>query len=523
MFARTPEISILNGGCKRMEKLIEMRTITKVYPNGVVANYKVDFEVNCGEIHALVGENGAGKSTLMKILCGFVEPDSGEIFYKSKKVNINTPLKALEMGIGMVHQHFMLVPTLTVAENIVLGMEPKKGLSFDMRKAISITRNISSKYNLSVNPESRVKDISVGMKQKVEILKILLRGVEVIILDEPTAVLTPQETKKLFESLNELKKQGYSIIFITHKLKEVKQISDRITIMRKGEVIATVSTDEVSEKEISQMMIDKNLTANLIKPKNNFGEVVLKVNNLSTKDENGREILKNISFQIREGEILGVAGVEGNGQNELVEVLAGLRKIKTGNVFVKEIEVTNKSPKFIRNEKVSHIPEDRMKYGVADEASVQDNLISNRYDKPEFNKFLSLDLKKIRDEAERLVEEFDIKVDSVKSKVKSLSGGNVQKIVIARELSSNPSILLANQPTRGVDIGAMEFIHRRLVEMKEQSTAILLVSSDIDEILKLSDRLIVMYEGEIVAKFSEVSQITPEELGLYMLGIKKQG
>ena len=505
-----------------MKTLIEMRGITKVYPNGVIANNRVNLEISSGEIHAIVGENGAGKTTLMKILAGFVKPDEGEIFYKGEKIKISSPSEALEKGIGMVHQHFMLVPSLTVAENIVLGMEPRKGLSFDLQKAISLTKEISKKYNMYVNPNSKVKDIPVGMKQKVEILKSLLRGAEILILDEPTAVFTPQETESLFESLLTLKKQGHTIIFITHKLKEVKKISDRITVMKKGRNVATIATQEVSEKEISQMMVGRDVIFEVEKLPVKPGKIVLEVKNLRAFSENGRMMLKNINFAVREREIVGIAGVAGNGQSELVEILSGLRKAERGQILINGIDITNKSTKIIRNNKVSHIPEDRMKYGTALEATVEENLISDRYDKPEFNRILILNKKKIQTETEKLVKEFNIAVNSVKTKIKMLSGGNVQKVVVAREISSNPCLLLANQPTRGVDIGGREFVHRKLIEMREKSVGILLISSDIDELMCLSDRLLIIYEGELVAAFSDVDKINEEEIGLYMLGIKKQ-
>lgn len=505
-----------------MNALLKMQGITKVYPNGIVANDKVDFVVNPGEIHALVGENGAGKTTLMNILFGFQQPEEGEIYYKGEEIMITSPLMAIEKGIGMVHQHFMLASSLTVAENIVLGMEPRKGLSFNLDEAVQITKEIAEKYNLPVKPEARIRDIPVGMRQKVEILKALLRGAELLVLDEPTAVLTPQETEELFESLLALKNQGHTIIFITHKLREVKEISDRVTVMRKGRVVGARNTADVSEHEISRMMVGRDVILKVEKPRVEPGEVVLDVKGLTFYDAAGKKVINNISFNVREGEIVGIAGVEGNGQSELIEILTGLRKAHGGKIIVNGVDVTNTSPKNIRNNRVSHIPEDRMVFGVASNATIEQNLISDRYDKPRFNKGILTDQKRIHEEAERLLKDFDIRAESSRTQVKMLSGGNIQKVVVARELSSEPSLTIANQPTRGVDVGAIEFIHQQLVEMRGKSVAVLLVSADLNEVMSLSDRLLVMYEGELVAAFPDASKISEKELGLYMLGVERQ-
>lgn len=505
-----------------MSEILKMLGITKVYPNGIVANDKVDFIVNSGEIHALVGENGAGKTTLMNVLFGFQQPEEGEIYYKGKKINITSPLAAIEKGIGMVHQHFMLANSLTVAENIVLGMEPRRGLSFDFQESIKMTKVVAEKYNLPVEPEAKIEDIPVGMRQKVEILKALLRGAELLVLDEPTAVLTPQETEELFESLLVLKEQGHTIIFITHKLREVKEISDRVTVMRKGKVIGVRKTAEVTEQDISRMMVGRDVTFKVEKPEAQRGDIVLEVKDLISYNNAGKKIINDVSFNVREGEIVGIAGVEGNGQSELIEILTGLRRAHGGQVLVDGTDITNTDPKTIRNNRVSHIPEDRMIFGVAKDATIEQNLISDRYDKPEFNKGILTDQKRIAKEAETLVKDFDIRTRSPKTQVRMLSGGNIQKVVVARELSSNPRLVIANQPTRGVDVGAIEFIHQQLVEMSRKSVAVLLVSADLNEVMSLSDRLLVMYEGEIVAAFPDPDKISERELGLYMLGVERQ-
>lgn len=504
-----------------MGALLEMKGITKVYPNGVVANRGVDFSVDSGEIHALVGENGAGKTTLMKVLFGLERADEGEIFYKGAPLEITSPSVAIRHGIGMVHQHFMLVPSLTVAENIMLGVEPRRGLFFDKRAAVKKTEELAAEHNLPVTPTAKVQDIPVGMRQKVEILKALLRGAELLVLDEPTAVLTPQETTELFAALRRLKERGHTIVFISHKLREVKEISDRVTVMRAGKVVGVTPTEGATEADISRMMVGRDVILRVDKPPASAGPPLLRVRGLSYVAETGKEVLKNVSFDVRSGEILGVAGVEGNGQTELVEILTGLRPCSGGQVLVDGKDVTGCSPGRIRREGVSHIPEDRMTYGVARLASIQENLIVDRFQSRKLNPGLFLRLKAISDEGRSLVAEYDIRSQSPATPVSMLSGGNIQKVVVAREFSANPRVIIANQPTRGIDVGATEFIHRKLIEHRGSHVAILLVSADLNEVISLSDRLLVLYGGEVVALFPEASRVTEEELGLYMLGVKR--
>ncbi|HBT50229.1 MAG: ATPase component of uncharacterized ABC-type transporter [Caldanaerobacter subterraneus] len=505
-----------------MKEILKMQNITKVYPNGIVANKRVNFSVNEGEIHALVGENGAGKTTLMKILFGLEQPEEGAIYLNGKKVSINSPFIAIKNGIGMVHQHFMLVPSLTVAENIVLGIEPRKRGFIDFKKAVEITEELAQKYNLKVDAKAVVRDLPVGMKQKVEILKALLRGAKILILDEPTAVLTPQETEELFEELLRLKEKGHTIIFISHKLREVKQISDRVTIMRHGKNVGVFKTSEVTEQDISKLMVGRDVVLKIEKTQHKPGEVVLEVKNLTWINEWGKPTLKNVSFSVRSGEILGVAGVEGNGQRELVEIITGLRKFDKGDLLLDGKIINNLSIKERRELGISYIPEDRMVYGVAAEASIAENLIADRFEKREFNHGILTNIRKIASFSKYLIEEFKIQCSSFNQKVKMLSGGNIQKVVVAREFSSGPKLLIADQPTRGIDVGATELIHKKIIELRDRGTAVLLISADLNEIMELSDTLIVMFGGEIVAYFDDLSKVTEEELGTYMLGLKKQ-
>ena len=503
--------------------ILEMRGITKVYPNGFIANKDVNLAVREGEIHALVGENGAGKSTLMKVLFGVESHEEGEILLHGKPVNITDPISAIDMGIGMVHQHFMLVPSLTVAENIVLGREPKKyGTLIDMAKAVRDTQEICEKYNLKVDPTARVRDLPVGMKQKVEILKALYRNAQVLILDEPTAVLTPQETAELFVELKNMRDSGHTIIFISHKLNEVKELCDRVTVLRLGRTVGTADLDGLTEQEISRMMVGRDVILEIqkdaAKPKN----TVLSVKDLSLNSSDGRPILRNINFNVRAGEILGVAGVEGNGQRELSEIITGLHAFTRGEIEIGGESIKGKSVKQIRRMGVSHISEDRMTYGIAARAGVEENVISDRYDMPEYCKSGFLRFKEIHKLTERLIQEFRIKCDNVNQPVRMLSGGNMQKVVAAREFSLEPKLSIVNQPTRGIDVGATEFVRNKIVELRDQGTAVLLISADLNEILELSDSLIVMHGGEIVAYLPDSQKVTEEELGEYMLGIRKQ-
>lgn len=504
--------------------LLEMWGITKVYPNGVVANQNVHFALREGEIHAVAGENGAGKSTLMKIMFGMEEPSEGEICIKGEKVELHSPQDAIDRGIGMVHQHFMLVPSFTVAENMVLGMEPRKGVGFNYSEAVRLTEETARKYNLAVNAKAKVGDLTVGMKQKVEILKALVRGAKILILDEPTAVLTPQETEELFLELRHLKEQGHTIVFISHKLKEVKAICDRITIMRGGRSEGVFQTRDVSEQEISRLMVGRDVVLKYDKADVPPGQSVLSVKDLAVHDSQGKARLEKVSLAVRKGQIVGIAGVEGNGQTQLIEALTGgLHGVSgSGSVKVNGTDILEADLLSIRRLGVSYIPEDRMRQGSAGDASISDNLISTRYRSRDMNKGPFLNGSRIASLAASLVEEFKVQCSGPQQPIGMLSGGNMQKVVVARECSTDPQLLIAEQPTRGVDIGAAQFIHRKLLELRSAGCAILLVSADLNEILELSDSLLVMYEGEIVACLDEPSKVSEEELGLYMLGIKRQ-
>ena len=505
-----------------MAALVEMRNIVKVYPNGVVANEGVNFSIERGEIHALVGENGAGKSTLMKILYGMERPTSGEILLDGKPVSFHSSNDAISMGVGMVHQNFMLVPSFTVAENVVLGKEPTRRVLLDTKHAVEATSQLSKQYGLRVEPEAIVDSINVGMRQRVEILKILFRGAEILILDEPTAVLTPQETTELFQSVRMLVKQGKTVIFITHKLREVKEISDRVTVMRNGRVIGTVPTSETTREGLARMMVGRDVFLTVNKPFAKRGDKVMEVKNLSYVSEIGRAMLKDVSFNVYAGEILGVAGVEGNGQTELVEVLTGLRPAAAGAAFVKGKSILNRSPRTVRMAKVAHIPEDRLTNGLALTGSIDENLIVDRYFRPPFRRGLSIDYRQVKKLGAEMIKKFGIRTPNGELPVGSLSGGNMQKVIVAREFSSDPVVLIASQPTRGIDVGATEFIRDQLVAKRTEGTAVLLVSADLAEVMSLSDRIIAMYEGRITGVFPDAANVPEEELGLYMLGIKKQ-
>jgi simple sugar transport system ATP-binding protein len=500
-----------------MDAVLEMKNITKEFP-GVLANDNVNLDLRKGEIHALVGENGAGKSTLMSVLFGIYQPTKGKILYKGEELRIGGPNDAIDLGIGMVHQHFMLVHTLTVAENIVLGSEPSNGRGrLTLSKAIDKIKSLSDEYGLDVDPNAKVKDIPVGMQQRVEILKALYRDAEILILDEPTAVLTPQEVKGLYKIMNTLTEQGKSIIFITHKLKEVLTVSDRITVLRKGKSIGTVNTAETSETELAEMMVGRKVILKVEKKPAKFGATKVEVKNLKASNARGMLALDNVSFEIREGEILGVAGVEGNGQTELVEVLTGLRAADSGVFKLEGQDLLNETARKIKEAKVAHVPEDRHKHGLVLDYSIEDNLILGYHYKQPFAKGLNLDFNSMAEHADRLIPEYDIRPRNKEILARSLSGGNQQKIIIAREFDMGPEFLIASQPTRGVDIGAIEFIHRRIIEQRDQGKAVLLVSAELSEIMSLSDRIAVMYEGRIV-DILDAKEATEEKLGLLMAG-----
>ncbi len=505
------------------ELVIQMKGITKVYPNGTVANQDVNFDVRKGEIHALMGENGAGKSTLMKMLFGLEQPTSGQILVNGEVVHLSSPTVAISKGIGMVHQHFMLVPSLTVAENMVLGMVPRKsGMLIDYKEAVRITEEYSKKFNLPVDANARVVDIPVGMKQKVEILKALVRGAKILILDEPTAVLTTQETAELFVELKHLKEQGYTLIFISHKLNEIMEITDRMTILRGGRSMGIYETKNVTPEEISRLMVGRDVVLTVDKDKAVPTTEVLKVRNLEYVNEWGKKMLDKVSLSVRKGEILGIAGVEGNGQKELVDMLFGFNTPNAGTIEVNGENIIGLNQKQLRDRHISLVPEDRMLYGIAATASIEENLISDRCGKKEFNKGLLFDMGAIHEESSRLIRDYTVLCGSASQQIGSLSGGNIQKVVVAREFSNEPELIIADQPTRGIDVGATEFIRKKLVELSRSGIAVLLVSADLNEVMELSDSLIIMCGGRIAAYFEDTEQLTDELMGKYMLGIEQQ-
>ena len=496
---------------------VDMRGISKQFP-GVLANNNVDFSVREGEIHALVGENGAGKSTLMNILYGLIHPDSGEILIHGKPAHITGPRDAIALGIGMVHQHFMLIPVFSVGENIMLGREPVAAYDFyDRTRARSAITDLAKKYGLALDPDARMADLPVGLQQRAEIVKVLYRGANILILDEPTGVLTPQETKELFVVLRDLVKAGKTIIFISHKLNEVLDVSDRITVMRRGRVVGHLTTKDTNEEEIATMMVGREVLLRVDKKPAKPGAVVMRVENVTASSDRGVPALKGVSFELRQGEILGIAGVEGNGQSELMEVLAGTRKTTGGHILLGDRDITTYDARTERDAGVAFIPEDRRGTGLVLSFSIAENSILGRERAQRFSwRNFILKLVAIREWARRLVKEYDVRTPSIDVAARNLSGGNQQKVIVAREMASKPKVLLAAQPTRGVDIGAIEFIHRQIVKERDEGTAVLLVSAELDEVRSLSDRIAVMYEGRIV---SIEGPDTPEErLGLLMTG-----
>jgi simple sugar transport system ATP-binding protein len=492
--------------------------ITKSFP-GTLANDRIDFDVKEGEVHSLLGENGAGKTVLMSILYGLYKPDEGQIFVKEQEVKIDNPAKAISLGIGMVHQHFMLVPSLTVAENIVLGREPQKhNLWLNTAKANEATLELSKKLGLEVDPKAVVNTLPVGVQQRVEILKALFRGAEILILDEPTSVLTPLEVEGLFKAITSLKNQGKSVVFISHKLKEVCKISDRITVLKRGRVVGTADKMDINIEKLAKMMVGREIH-NLLKEKRpNLGKVVLQAEELQAFNDRKMLGLKSVTFEVHESEILGIAGVEGNGQSELIEVLMGLRKLEEGKILLEGEPITNASVHERIEKGFSIIPEDRQKTGLVLDFSVSENLILGRQDKPPFaEKWFGLNLEKESELAEELIQEYSIQTPNKETLVRYLSGGTQQRVVVAREFSRQPRFIIASQPTRGLDIGATEYVRRRLVEMRDKGCAILLISADLDEIFVLCDRIAVIYEGKIIA-LKERSKTSEVEIGLLMTG-----
>jgi general nucleoside transport system ATP-binding protein len=495
--------------------LLELKGITKRFP-GVVANDGVDFDLRRGEVHALLGENGAGKSTLMNVVYGLYHPDEGEIRLNGEPLRIDSPRAAIDSGIGMVHQHFMLIPVMTVAENIVLGVEPHSGPFLDLETAQERVRELSQRFGLAVRPEARIDSISVGMQQRVEILKALFRGADILILDEPTAVLTPQEAGELFTILRSLQAEGKSIIFISHKLGEVLEIADRITVLRRGKTIETLPREGATEEGLARLMVGREVLLRVDKKPAEPGEPLLTVEDLRVRDERGLEAVRGASFGVRAGEIVGIAGVDGNGQSELIDAITGLRRPESGRILARGKDVTDEGAREHLESGLGHIPEDRQLRGLVLDFSLAENIALHDFREEPDSKWGWLFPKRIIARAKELLTEFDVRGGGPQTPAGSLSGGNQQKVVVAREVSRDPSILVAAQPTRGLDVGAIEFVHRRLVTEQEEGRAILLVSFELDEILSLSDRILVLYEGRIVAEYTR--DVSEEELGIAMTG-----
>jgi general nucleoside transport system ATP-binding protein len=496
--------------------VLELRGITKQFP-GVLANDHIDFDLLRGEVHALLGENGAGKSTLMSILYGLYTADSGEILMNGKPVSISSPRHAIDLGIGMVHQHFMLIPVMTVTENIVLAQEPKHaGVLLDYDAAAARVRELSKSFGLAVDPNARISRITVGQQQRVEILKALYRGAEILILDEPTAVLTPHEAQELFEIINELKAQGKSIVFISHKLNEVLEIADRISVLRRGKLVETIPRDGATEAGLARSMVGREVLLRVEKRPAEPGEPLLQVANLFVRDDRGLEAVRDVTFEVRTGEIVGIAGVDGNGQTELIDALTGLRHPASGSIRIGGEDITRATAREALDAGMGHIPEDRQRRGLVLDFNLAENLVLHDYGREPFSKLGWINPRNWVRWARGLLQEFDVRGGGPTTRGASLSGGNQQKVVVAREVSRNPSVLIAAQPTRGLDVGAIEFVHRRLVEQRDAGKAVLLVSLELEEIESLSDRILVLYEGRIVAEFPP--DVSEEELGFAMVG-----
>lgn len=498
------------------ENVIEMREITKIFGE-FVANDKINLELRKGEIHALLGENGAGKSTLMNMLAGLLEPTSGEIVVNGKSEKLDSPSKAASLGIGMVHQHFMLVEAFTVAENIILGSEVTNKSVLDLKKANADILELSERYGLAVDPTAKVEDISVGAQQRVEILKTLYRGADILIFDEPTAVLTPAEILELMDIMKALVKEGKSIILITHKLDEIRAVADRVTVIRRGKSIQTVSIEGATNKDLAEMMVGRSVSFVTEKEEAQPKEVVLQISDLVVNENRGVPAVKELSLDVRAGEIVGIAGIDGNGQSELIQAITGLRKVKSGSIKIKGQEVVGLSPRKITEMNVSHVPEDRHRDGLVLEMMLSENIALQTYYKEPLSKNGVLNYNQINSYARKLMEEFDVRAANEIVPASALSGGNQQKAIIAREVDRNPDLLIVSQPTRGLDVGAIEYIHKRLISERDKGKAVLVVSFELDEILNLSDRIAVIHDGKIqgIVKPSETNK---QELGILMAG-----
>ena len=501
---------------ERERPILELRGITKSFP-GVLANDHVDFDLRRGEVHALLGENGAGKSTLMNILYGLYHPDEGEIRINGEPVRISSPKAAIELGVGMVHQHFMLIPVMTVAENIVLAEEPRTaGVFLDYDAAIRRVRDLAATFNFAIDPDAKVESITVGQQQRVEILKALFRGADILILDEPTAVLTPQEADELFAILRTLQREGMSIIFISHKLREVLEIAERITVLRRGKKIDTVPREGATPQGLARLMVGREVLLRVEKPPIDPGEPLLRVENLQVLDDRDLEAVRGVSLDVRAREIVALAGVDGNGQSEFIEALSGLRKSSGGTIHIAGRDVTASNAHSRYDSGLGHIPEDRQRRGLVLEFTLAENLTLHDFDKQPFAKFGWLRPGRVVAWARKLLQEFDVRGGGPRTRAGALSGGNQQKVVVAREVARDPRVLIAAQPTRGLDVGAIEFVHRRLVEERDEGRAVLLVSLELEEVLSLADRILVLYEGQIVAEYGP--DVSEEELGIAMTG-----
>jgi ABC-type uncharacterized transport system ATPase subunit len=501
-----------------MTLAIEMKGMTRYFAStDVLANDHVDFSVESGEVHALVGENGAGKTTLMNILYGLIKPDSGEILIDSQQVRIGHPDDAIKHGIGMVHQHFKLVPSFTVAENILLGMEPSRMGFVNQQKENEQIIELSQKYNLPVDPTVRIRDLPVSMQQRVEILKVLERKAKILVLDEPTAVLTPQEVNELIMVIRGLSKQGYTIIFITHKLIEVMMVADRVSVMRNGRMVGTKKVAETSIPELASMMVGRDVLLKVKKNQIQRGEAVLKVRDISIADINGLAAISHVSFEVHKGEIVAIAGVSGNGQTELVEAISGMNTLDGGEIIFRGKAINDASVGERRDMGMAHIPEDRMVVGLNLQTTLDENLIVSRYNHSEFSRYGFLLMKSINEFAEKIVNAFTITAAQPGEGISMLSGGNLQKVVVGRELSGNPSFVIANQPTRGLDVGSIEFVHKTLIEERDKGAGVLLVSVELDEAMALADRILVIYRGKIQGEL-DAATATEAEVGILMAG-----
>jgi general nucleoside transport system ATP-binding protein len=505
------------------EPILSVRAVAKIYPDGTIANHDVSFDVMSQTVHAIVGENGAGKTTLMKILFGMETSQGGEIQFMGELHHPSSPHEAIRRRVGMVHQHLMLAPDLTVAENLILGIEPlHKRLFLDRKKISRVAREVSERYGLPVPPDALIRELPVGIRQRVEILKALYRDATLLILDEPTAVLTPQESEGLFQTLDTLKAEGKTILFISHKLDEVTRVADRVTIMRAGTVVETTVADTLDKATIAHRMVGREIDFRRVAVPKRIGEVLLTAEGLGYSDKDGVPVVKDVSLKVRSGEILGVAGVEGNGQTEIVRILTGLLEPDRGSVNVRNVALSGLPPRKVRESGVGHIPEDRMEDGAATEASIRENFIVDRYYHEPFSRFGRIVSRETSALSRKLIKDYEIHCRNEQQPIGSLSGGNIQKCVVARELSADPDVIVASQPTRGVDIGSWERIHELLVDARDRGKGVFLVSADLDELLKLATRIVVIYNGRIVARFDDTAELTPEELGPYMLGVDQK-